>query len=365
MAADKTILIVAANPSDTARLRLSEEVSKIQAGLNLSDGRDRFTVVSQGAVRPDDLRRALLRHKPNLVHFSGHGTGDRGLIFEDDAGKAKWVSGDALARLFSLCPSVECVLLNACYSQAQANSIGQHIDYVVGMNDALGDRAAIEFAVGFYDALGYGRSVPEAYEFGLSAIALEGIDEMATPILQIRAGLERAGLGIELQGQRKDQRKDQRIELKEPATETAASGASEGEEEYFELNSFELNLLDEKSLELEDPEGLVPLDSLFYVERSPIETDCYEAILRPGSLIRIKAPRQMGKTSLLVRTLDHARSQGFTTVRLSLQDADTRALDDLSEFLQWFCASVTEELDLEDQLADYWNRQIGSTEALN
>jgi hypothetical protein len=339
-------------------LRLSEEVSKIQAGLSLSDGRDRFTVVSQGAVRPDDLRRALLRHKPNLVHFSGHGTGDQGLIFEDDAGKAKRVSGDALARLFRLCPSVECVLLNACYSQAQANSIGQHINYVVGMNDALGDRAAIEFAVGFYDALGYGRSVPEAYEFGLSAITLEGIDEMATPILQIRAGLERAGLGIERQGQREDQRKDQgidqRIELKEPATETAASGASKGKEASFDLNPVE-----EKSLELEEPEGLVPLDSLFYVERSPIESDCYEAILRPGSLIRIKAPRQMGKTSLLVRTLAHARSQGFTTVRLSLQEADTRALDDLSEFLQWFCASVTEELDLEDQLADYWKAASG------
>jgi hypothetical protein len=348
MAADKTILIVAANPSDTARLRLSEEVSKIQAGLNLSDGRDRFTVVSEWAVRPDDLRRALLRHKPNLVHFSGHGARDRGLIFEDDAGKAKRVSGDALARLFRLCPSVECVLLNACYSQLQANSIGQHIDYVVGMNDVLGDRAAIEFAVGFYDALGYGRSVPEAYEFGLSAIDLEGLDEMATPILQIRAGLERAGLGIEPQGQK--------IELKEPATATemADSGTSEGEGE-----SLELNPVDEKSLELEEPEGLVPLNSLFYVERSPIETDCYEAILRPGSLIRIKAPRQMGKTSLLVRTLDHARSQGFKTVRLSLQEADTKALDDLNEFLQWFCASVTEELDLEDQLADYWKNARG------
>ena len=307
MAADKTILILAANPSDTLRLRLPEEVREIEEGLNLSSGRDRFKLISQWAVRPEDLRRALLKHQPQLVHFSGHGAGDQGLIFEDEAGNAKPISTEALARLFGLCPTVECVLLNACYSQVQAQAIGQHIDYVVGMNDAIGDRAAIEFAVGFYDALGYDRSIPEAYEFGLAAIDLQGIDETATPILQVRGAIDKAN----------------------------------------------------PDLELEEPEGLVPLGSPFYVERSPIETDCYETVIRPGSLIRIKAPRQMGKTSLLVRTLDQARSQGFKTVRLSFQEADTKTLDDLSEFLQWFCSSVTEELEMEDRLADYWKGARG------
>jgi AAA-like domain len=257
-----------------------------------------------------------------VVHFSGHGSGDHGLILEEEEGKAKRVSGEALARLFRLCPTVECVLLNACYSQVQAVAIGQHIQYVVGMNRDIGDHAAIKFAVGFYDALGYGRPVPEAYEFGLTAIDIEGLDETATPILQVRP---EAGDGD--------------FPQEKAQMDQAAS--------------------DSFLLTLEEPGGSVPLGSPFYVERSPIETDCYEAIIRPGSLIRIKAPRQMGKTSLLVRTLDYARSQGFKTVRLSLQEADTKALDDLSEFLQWFCASVTEELDLEDQLADYWKGARG------
>lgn len=323
MSADKTILILAANPSDTVRLRLPQEVREIEAGLNLSTGRDRFSLISQGAVRPEDLRRALLKHKPQIVHFSGHGAGEQGLIFEDDFGKAKPISTDALARLFGLCPSVDCVLLNACYSQVQAEAIGQHIDYVVGMNDMIGDRAAIKFAVGFYDALGYDRSVPEAYEFGLAAIDLDGIDETATPVLLVR--------GVISQG----------------------SAHRDG----VKLANLEPDR--EPEIELEEPEGLVPVGSPFYVERSPIETDCYETVIRPGSLIRIKAPRQMGKTSLLVRTLDWARSQHFKTVRLSFQEADTKTLDDLDEFLQWFCSSVTEELEMEDRLADYWKGARG------
>jgi hypothetical protein len=137
----KTILILAANPSDTARMRLGNEVREIEEGLALSEGRDRFQVASQWAVRPDDFRRALLKFEPQIVHFSGHGTGEQGLVFEDDTGLAKPVSSAALARLFSLCPSVECVVLNACYSKVQASAIARHVDYVVGMTKAIGDRS--------------------------------------------------------------------------------------------------------------------------------------------------------------------------------------------------------------------------------
>lgn len=340
MTADKTILILAANPSDTTRLRLPKEVREIQEGLALSSGRDRFSVVSQWAVRPDDLRRALLKYQPQIVHFSGHGEGAQGLVFENDRDKSKRVSGAALARLFGLCPSVECVLLNACYSSVQAEAIGEHVQYVVGMTQDIGDRAAINFAVGFYDALGYGRSVPDAYKFGLAAIDLEGIDETATPVLQVK-DQPVENLRVEAQPP----------ELRPVADSTPANNGTDDTDETPPIQT--------QSLQIEEPGGLVPLQSLFYVERSPIEKDCYEAVVRQGSLIRIKAPRQMGKTSLLVRTLDHAKAQGYETVRLSFQTADTEALNHLDEFLQWFCASVTEELDMEDRLADYWKGARG------
>ena len=54
---------------------------------------------------------------------------------------------------------------------------------------------------------------------------------------------------------------------------------------------------------LQFPEGSVSLDSPFYVERCNIESLCCETVLKPGSLIRIKAPEMMGKTSLMTRIL--------------------------------------------------------------
>ncbi|MGZ3303788.1 MAG: AAA-like domain-containing protein, partial [Isosphaeraceae bacterium] len=79
---------------------------------------------------------------------------------------------------------VKCVVLNACYSEVQAEAISKHIDFVVGMKKAIGDEAAIKFAVGFYDALGAGRDFETAYKFGCSAIDLKGIPESLTPVLK-------------------------------------------------------------------------------------------------------------------------------------------------------------------------------------
>jgi hypothetical protein len=181
----KKILILTANPKNTDKLRLDEEVREIQAGLERAQKRDRFEIVTRWALRVDDLRRALLDHEPQIVHFSGHGAGEHGLALENSSGQMQLVSTESLVRLFKLFKdTIECVVFNACYSEAQAEAIHQHVDYVVGMNKAIGDRAAIEFAVGFYDALGAGRSYTDAYEFGCSAIDLEGIPESLTPVLK-------------------------------------------------------------------------------------------------------------------------------------------------------------------------------------
>lgn len=210
----KVILFLAAQPIATARLRLDEEVREIEAGLQRSKHRDRFDLKQRWAVRPADLRRALLDHKPEIVHFAGHGQGslssaadgeetrkltpintpihpvkspEAGLILEDQAGQPKLVSTEALAALFALFESVKCVVLNACYSEQQAIAIAQHIPYVIGMNQAIGDRAAIEFSIGFYDALGAGESIEFAYRLGCSAIQMAGIPEHLTPTLMQRS----------------------------------------------------------------------------------------------------------------------------------------------------------------------------------
>lgn len=180
----KTILFLAANPRGTGRLRLDQELRDIAEGLQRAQKRDRFHLEPRLAVRPRDIQRAILDVSPQIIHFSGHGEGEAGLIFEDEQGNAKLVDGAALAGLFELfADQISCVVLNGCYSEVQAKSIAQHIPYVIGMNQVIGDRAAIAFAVGFYDALGAGRPLEFAYKLGCAAIRMEGIAEHLTPVL--------------------------------------------------------------------------------------------------------------------------------------------------------------------------------------
>ncbi|HBL57696.1 MAG TPA: hypothetical protein DDZ80_03845 [Cyanobacteria bacterium UBA8803] len=100
-------------------------------------------------------------------------------------------------------------------------------------------------------------------------------------------------------------------------------------------------------------------DSKFYVERPHIESDCDRTIVKPGALLRIKAPQQMGKTWLMDRVLQYAREQGYKTVTLNLEIADLSVLTDIEKFLKWFCVVVSKELGLPNQLADFWENILG------
>lgn len=108
------------------------------------------------------------------------------------------------------------------------------------------------------------------------------------------------------------------------------------------------------------PQGQVRLDSQFYVERSPYEAQCYREIVQPGTLIRIKAPRQMGKTSLMSRILHQAREQGYRTVPLSFQHADRSVFESLDQLLQWLCTRVTRKLHLPHAVYERWSDTFGS-----
>lgn len=179
----KTILILAANPTSTARLRLDEEVREIDLGL-LAKNHERFRLVQKWAVRQRDFYRAILEYQPQIIHFCGHG-GEDGIVLEDEAGQPVLIEQEALAKLFKLfaVKGVECVILNACFSEKQAQAISQYIKYVIGMNKAIGDKAAINFAVAFYDALAAGNEVPFAHELGCAQLA--GLKEDQTPVLKV------------------------------------------------------------------------------------------------------------------------------------------------------------------------------------
>jgi L-histidine N-alpha-methyltransferase len=164
------ILILAANPHKD--LNLDREIRDLRGVIQQSRKQEEFEVIDALAVRVQDLQELFLRHKPQIVHFCGHGNGEKGLVFENDKG-GEQVDTAALTELLRLscnAQPIECVVLNACYSESQAEEFSEYIDYVIGMRQEIKDEAAIAFSIGFYRALGYGRPIQECYDYGCNAI---------------------------------------------------------------------------------------------------------------------------------------------------------------------------------------------------
>lgn len=187
------ILFLSANPKDISRIRLDEEAREVDEMIRMGDFRDQLALIPHFAVRPGDLRQSLLRHKPHILHFSGHGSSTEGIILEDNRGHTKPLSTNALAALFRVIKdNLRIVLLNACFSALQAQGISQIVDFTIGMNKEIGDRSAILFSAAFYQGLAYGRSVQESFDLGVTAIMFEGIPESDIPVLMTKQGVDAA-----------------------------------------------------------------------------------------------------------------------------------------------------------------------------
>jgi len=181
------ILFLAANPSDTARLRLDEEFHSIDRALRAAEFRDRFELESHWAVRVEDVQGLLLRHKPDIVHFSGHGSAQNGIILQGRSGASFSIPISVLGQLFSaLKENIRCVVLNACFTEEQAHIIIRQIDYVIGTSVEISDTAAICFSKAFYQALGYGKDIQTAFELGCLELDLEGMSVNEKPKLLSR-----------------------------------------------------------------------------------------------------------------------------------------------------------------------------------
>ena len=327
----KKVLILTAIPDS---LRLDKEIREIEEAIRRSVKRDLFEIKIRTAVRPQDIRRALAEELPQIVHFCGHGLEDGSLVLEDDSGNHKAVSPFGLAALFKLHANhVKCVLLNACYSEKAAVAISQHVNYTIGINQPISDQAAIVFAIGFYDGLGYKNLdsvdiIQRAFEEGLVAIQMEDVSQGQIPVLKRKV--------FEIENPRP-----------EPVISIHLEGVAAGNNMY---NSSPV-------MELEYPDGSVPLLSPFYIEQDGIKS-VYETLLKPGPLIRIKAPKLMGKTSLLTRLLAEAAQQNSQSVYLDLGGIDKAILTNLDNFLRWFCGRVSDELTIENQISSVWNSNI-------
>lgn len=178
------ILFLAANPSDTTALELNEEIERIQEKIRPAKFGKLFVIQKESCVRVDQLQGLLIEHRPDIVHFSGHARVSSEIVLEDKNGRSHAVSTKALSDLFFLLShNVRFVVLNACYSEPQAKEIANHIEWVIGMSNAILDSSAIAFAGSLYQALAYGYSVRQAFALACNQINLTNVREADKPKL--------------------------------------------------------------------------------------------------------------------------------------------------------------------------------------
>lgn len=336
----RTILFLSANPNGTDHLKLEKEAKEIQAGLAQATYRDNFRFEQIWAATPEDMLLGILKIKPQIVHFSGHGNGEEGLVMENEEGQPRLLSAEKLSDIFvNFTDFVKCVVLNACFSEVQANAIAQHIPYTIGMNRAISDQAAIKFAEGFYKALGEGEDFNGAFRLGCTLLTVSDTPEQSTPVLLDGLGFSRVtqpsgGSPQPLANSRK-------ATVVSPVTSPGADPPR-------------ANL----PIECSPGEGAEDLNSPLYVKPALADRAC-DVISQPGALLRIKSPLGMGKSSLAIRVLACAKSQGHRTLNLDLRQTDSSTFADLTRFSQWFCASVGKFLGVPIKVGECWDDIFG------
>ena len=111
---------------------------------------------------------------------------------------------------------------------------------------------------------------------------------------------------------------------------------------------------------LEFPGFPLPFGSSLYIHRPPIEDLTIAALYQPGSLVRIKGSRQMGKTSLMNLAMEVAQQAGMRTAFVDIRQADVDVLEDPDCFLRWFCWTIDQQLNLDCDFDHHWFDSAGS-----
>jgi TPR repeat protein len=189
------VLFFAANPLSTSRLEIGREARDIEEEVMMSLRRDAVEFRSCWATRTQDMRRALLREKPDIVHFSGHG-GSEGLIVEASDGRgAHRVGAAALKEFFqAFRGQTRVVVLNACHSQPQAEAIAEVVECVIGTPSKIQDPAARAFSTAFYSSVAFGQPVQAAFDQARAALKMDDYPDGERPVLEHRKDVDPSAL---------------------------------------------------------------------------------------------------------------------------------------------------------------------------
>jgi hypothetical protein len=191
------ILFLAANPDKSSGLALDQQCAAIDYELRMTSHRDHFEFHSKWGVTVDDMMRHLGQLKPTIIHFTGDGTAGSastpsGIYLHGERDGAQLVTARALTMMLrSAAASTRVVVLNACFSEPQADAVRSVVDCVVGMAGAIGHAAAHSFAASFYRALGNGSSVGNAVDQAVAVLAAKGMPDEVMPRCLTRDGVDK------------------------------------------------------------------------------------------------------------------------------------------------------------------------------
>ena len=197
-----SILFIASNPDiefidddgntvQQQKLKLEKEAREIHESIQKSLKRDSISFETRWTTRVTDLLQFINEVNPTILHFSGHGTSDGKLVFQDNNDKPKLLSMDALVELINASSdNLRLVVLNNCFSSILSEKIVDNIEASIGMNNTIGDQAAIVFASQLYSSIGFGLSLEKAFQQAIVALKLYEIPEEQTPQLYLSNGIE-------------------------------------------------------------------------------------------------------------------------------------------------------------------------------
>lgn len=366
------VLVMIASPKSYPPLNVEREWQKLRAAVRDLEERGLLVLDRMEQATLPALRRRLRTNDYHIFHFVGHGDFDEqakdgALIMEDEDGHGHRVSGHSLSVLLrDYRRSLRLVILNACeggrgsrddpFAGTAQRLVQQGIPAVIAMQFEIADETAIAFAQEFYAAVADGYPVDAALTEARKAISTEtaGV-EWGTPVLYMRAQDGQifevdAGMAAE-------------PEPSTPVLQRAAGAAlvpdgpalvsAEPKQPSALGGGAPAPVPSNFTQALEPPEGTVRLESPFYVQR-PSDQQALRVIGQAGTTITIKGPRQIGKSSLLVRAADAARHAGKRVAFLDFQQFDRSALAEDDRFFRQFCARLTYELGQENKVDDYW-----------
>lgn len=339
------VLVMLSNPHDAIQVDVEGEWNRLLVALNPLERRELVKLERMHEATPAALYERLRSGKYHVFHFIGHEafdglTKESTLILEGEDKSAYHLISERLGLLLSNHRSLRLTILQTCegatpypatFSQSAYGLLQQGVSAVVTVPIAM-TSAAVTLNAELYRGLVEGHSVDAAMDFARQAVFVLGSGiEWFKPCLY--TGVE------DLSIFRIQSPSETNVEVTNTPIENSLSAPA-------------------GPLKLEDPQGTMDPSSPFYIQRTA-DKIALAKIHEGGVIITIKGPRQVGKSSLLIRISDLARNSGKRVAFLDFQLFDQQAFRDSDVFFRQFCVLIAESLGIDSGNLDrFWNSPL-------